>query len=150
MSSKYTQLKTFSLSTITMLVLSACQLAPEQQKLTLPVPNTYVQGAEQASTEALEWQKFFNDEKLKNGIRHIVDTLFPQFGKNQVNEDYENTFESKMRVCSKKFFNCYFVHFLMYFINNTAKVNVAYDKGVSGVVLYFSLQISKYSCNVIF
>lgn len=68
MSSKYTQLKTFSLSTITMLVLSACQLAPEQQKLTLPVPNTYVQGAEQASTEALEWQKFFNDEKLRSLI----------------------------------------------------------------------------------
>jgi len=59
------QLKTLTLSAITLVVLSACQLAPEQNKLALPVPDAYASGTNQAQVAPLKWQEFFNDKSLQ-------------------------------------------------------------------------------------
>ena len=59
------QLKTLTLSAITLVILSACQLAPEQKKLELPVPDAYASGTNQAQVAPLKWQQFFNDKKLQ-------------------------------------------------------------------------------------
>ncbi|MBA6340115.1 efflux transporter outer membrane subunit [Colwellia sp. MB02u-10] len=59
------QLKTLTLSAITLVILSACQLAPEQNKLALPVPDTYASGTYQAQVTPLKWQEFFNDKSLQ-------------------------------------------------------------------------------------
>ncbi|XQF94408.1 hypothetical protein ACOBV9_20045 (plasmid) [Pseudoalteromonas espejiana] len=40
-------IKRISLSAITLVILSGCQLAPEQQNLALPVPDAYASDAEQ-------------------------------------------------------------------------------------------------------
>ena len=61
-------IKRFTLSAITLVVLSGCQLAPEQKELALPVPDTYVSDTEQAAAQQLHWQQFFNDEKLQTLI----------------------------------------------------------------------------------
>ncbi len=61
-------IKSFSLSAITLLILSGCQLAPEQKDLALPVPDAYASGTEQVSAEQLNWQQFFNDDKLQTLI----------------------------------------------------------------------------------
>jgi multidrug efflux system outer membrane protein len=62
---KKCQLKTLSLSAVTLMILSACQLAPEQNKLALPVPDAYASGTNQAQVSPLKWQQFFNDKKLQ-------------------------------------------------------------------------------------
>lgn len=59
------QLKTLTVSAITLVVLSACQLAPEQNKLALPVPDAYASGTNQAQVTPLKWQEFFNDKSLQ-------------------------------------------------------------------------------------
>ncbi|ASM52116.1 outer membrane protein [Pseudoalteromonas espejiana DSM 9414] len=61
-------IKRLSLSAITLVILSGCQLAPEQQNLALPVPDAYASDAEAASAQQLHWQQFFNDEKLQKLI----------------------------------------------------------------------------------
>jgi len=61
-------IKHLSLSAITLVILSGCQLAPEQKELTLPVPDAYASGTEQAAAQQLQWQQFFNDKKLKTLI----------------------------------------------------------------------------------
>lgn len=61
-------IRRLSLSAITLVILSGCQLAPEQKELTLPVPDAYASGTEQAAAQQLQWQQFFNDKKLKNLI----------------------------------------------------------------------------------
>ena len=64
------KLKTLSVSALAMLVLSACQLAPEQQAIELPVPNAYASAALGSGTAAAElhWQQFFNNPKLQQLI----------------------------------------------------------------------------------
>lgn len=64
------KLKTLSVSALAMLVLSACQLAPEQQAIELPVPNAYASAAQGSGTAAAElhWQQFFNNPKLQQLI----------------------------------------------------------------------------------
>ena len=64
------KLKTLSLSTLALLVLTACQLAPEQQAVELPVPTAYaatVQGSGTAASQ-LHWQEFFSHPKLQQLI----------------------------------------------------------------------------------
>lgn len=58
-------IKTFSLSVLTLAALSGCQLAPEQQDLALPVPETYSVQTDQATVNTLKWQQFFSDKKLQ-------------------------------------------------------------------------------------
>ncbi|XQW86981.1 efflux transporter outer membrane subunit [Thalassotalea piscium] len=71
------KIKTLSLSAITLAILSGCQLAPDQEKMTLPVPESYASTANQAQVEPLQWQHFFNDDKLKTliaqGLEHNKD-----------------------------------------------------------------------------
>jgi multidrug efflux system outer membrane protein len=62
--------KTLSLSSLALLVLSACQLAPEQQAIELPVPDAYASVAQGVGTAAsqLHWQQFFSNPKLQQLI----------------------------------------------------------------------------------
>ena len=64
------KLKTLSLSALAVLVLSACQLAPEQQAIELPVPDAYASTAQGSGTAAAElhWQQFFSNPKLQQLI----------------------------------------------------------------------------------
>ena len=64
------KLKTLSLSALAVLVLSACQLAPEQQAIELPVPDAYASAAQGSGTAAAElhWQQFFSNPKLQQLI----------------------------------------------------------------------------------
>jgi multidrug efflux system outer membrane protein len=64
------KLTTLSLSTLALLVLSACQLAPEQQAIELPVPQNYALASEGSGVKApeLHWQKFFSNPKLQQLI----------------------------------------------------------------------------------
>jgi outer membrane protein, multidrug efflux system len=64
------KLTTLSLSTLALLVLSACQLAPEQQAIELPVPQNYALASEGSGIKAseLHWQKFFSNPKLQQLI----------------------------------------------------------------------------------
>jgi outer membrane protein, multidrug efflux system len=64
------KLKTLSLSTLAVLVLSACQLAPEQQAIELPVPDAYASAAQSTGTAVsqLHWQQFFSNPKLQQLI----------------------------------------------------------------------------------
>ena len=66
-------IKTFSLSAIALLVLSGCQLAPEQKDLALPVSDAYASGTEQSAAQQLNWQQFFNDEKLQTLITQSLE-----------------------------------------------------------------------------
>jgi multidrug efflux system outer membrane protein len=63
-------LKALSLSSLALLVLSACQLAPEQQAFELPVPDAYASVAQGVGTAAsqLHWQQFFSNPKLQQLI----------------------------------------------------------------------------------
>lgn len=65
------KLKTLSLSALAVVVLSACQLAPEQQAIELPVPDAYASAAQGSGTAAAElhWQQFFNNPKLQQLIK---------------------------------------------------------------------------------
>ena len=65
-------IKRFTLSAITLVVLSGCQLAPEQKELALPVPDTYVSDTEQAEAQQLHWQQFFNEIKLEIKYRLLM------------------------------------------------------------------------------
>jgi len=64
------KLKTLSLSALAVLVLTACQLAPEQQSIELPVPDAYASAAQGSGTAAAElhWQQFFSNSKLQQLI----------------------------------------------------------------------------------
>lgn len=57
------------------LALTGCQLAPQQQKIELPVPNNYAQSSNKQGTAAAElpWQQFFNDSKLQQLIQQSLD-----------------------------------------------------------------------------
>ncbi|MBQ4833719.1 efflux transporter outer membrane subunit [Pseudoalteromonas sp. MMG010] len=60
--------KKLALSAITSAVLSGCQLAPEQQNIALPVPDSYGQSTSQGNVESLKWQQFFQDQNLQQLI----------------------------------------------------------------------------------
>jgi len=64
------KIKTLSLTAVAVLVLSACQLAPEQQAIELPVPDAYASAAQGSGTAAAElhWQQFFSNPKLQQLI----------------------------------------------------------------------------------
>lgn len=64
------KLKTLSLSTLAVLVLSACQLAPEQQAIELPVPQNYALASGDSGVKAAElhWQQFFSNPQLQQLI----------------------------------------------------------------------------------
>ncbi|WP_127025835.1 efflux transporter outer membrane subunit [Rheinheimera mangrovi] len=64
------KLKTLSLSALAVLVLSACQLAPEQQAIELPVPQNYALASGDSGVKAAElhWQQFFSNPKLQQLI----------------------------------------------------------------------------------
>lgn len=66
-------IKTFSLSAIALLVLSGCQLAPEQKDLVLPVSDAYASDTAQSAAQQLNWQQFFNDEKLQTLISQSLE-----------------------------------------------------------------------------
>ncbi|MBH0067025.1 MULTISPECIES: efflux transporter outer membrane subunit [Pseudoalteromonas] len=66
-------IKTFSLSAIALLVLSGCQLAPEQKDLALPVSDAYASDTGQSAAQQLNWQQFFNDEKLQTLISQSLE-----------------------------------------------------------------------------
>ncbi|MBB1386688.1 efflux transporter outer membrane subunit [Pseudoalteromonas sp. SG45-5] len=70
---KNVNLKTLSLSAITVVILNGCQLAPEQAKLVLPVPDAYASDTEQAKVTSLKWQQFFSDEKLQTLIAQSLE-----------------------------------------------------------------------------
>ncbi|WP_077339945.1 efflux transporter outer membrane subunit [Pseudocolwellia agarivorans] len=65
--------KVLSLSAITLIVLSGCQLAPQQQKIDLPVPNAYSSDLPQEQVVPLKWQQFFSDEKLQTLIAQSLE-----------------------------------------------------------------------------
>ena len=62
--------KALSVSSLALLVLSACQLAPQQQAIELPVPHNYALVSEEAGVKAAElhWQQFFSNPKLQQLI----------------------------------------------------------------------------------
>ncbi|MEH6397265.1 efflux transporter outer membrane subunit [Pseudoalteromonas sp.] len=60
--------KTLSLATLSVLVLSACQMAPELEDIQLPVPDSYAVQGEQGNIADLNWQQFFANEKLQSLI----------------------------------------------------------------------------------
>ena len=64
------KLKTLTLSALAVLVLSACQLAPEQQAIELPVPQNYALASGDSGVKAAElhWQQFFSHPKLQQLI----------------------------------------------------------------------------------
>ncbi|WP_233078810.1 efflux transporter outer membrane subunit [Rheinheimera soli] len=64
------KLRSLSLSALAMLVISACQMAPEQQAIELPVPDAYASAAQGSGTVAskLHWQQFFSNPKLQQLI----------------------------------------------------------------------------------
>lgn len=66
-------LKSLSLSAITLVILSGCQLAPTQPTLTLPVPDTYSSTELKTSAAQLNWQQFFNDDKLQTLIAQSLE-----------------------------------------------------------------------------
>jgi multidrug efflux system outer membrane protein len=64
------KLKTLSLSALAVLVLTACQLAPEQQAIELPVPQNYALASVNSGGKAAElhWQQFFSNPQLQQLI----------------------------------------------------------------------------------
>ena len=62
------KLKTLSLATLSVLVLSACQMAPVLEDIQLPVPDSYAVQGEQGNIADLNWQQFFANEKLQRLI----------------------------------------------------------------------------------
>lgn len=64
------KLKTLTLSALAVLVLSACQLAPEQQAIELPVPQNYALASGDSGIKAAElhWQQFFSNPQLQQLI----------------------------------------------------------------------------------
>lgn len=68
------KLKTLGLSALAILVLSACQLAPEQQAIELPLPQNYALASDSTGVKAAElhWQEFFSNAKLQQLIEHSL------------------------------------------------------------------------------
>ena len=64
------KLNSLTLSALAVLVLSACQLAPEQQAIELPVPQNYALASGDSGVKAAElhWQQFFSNPKLQQLI----------------------------------------------------------------------------------
>ena len=64
------KLNSLTLSALAVLVLSACQLAPEQQAIELPVPQHYALASGDAGAKAAElhWQQFFSNPQLQQLI----------------------------------------------------------------------------------
>ena len=62
------KLKILSLATLSVCVLSACQMAPELEDIQLPVPDSYAVQSEQGNIADLNWQQFFANKKLQNLI----------------------------------------------------------------------------------
>lgn len=68
------KLTLFSVTALSVAVLSGCQLAPEHKDIALPVAASYVGvGTEQATAPLLPWQQFFNDEKLQTLIAQSLE-----------------------------------------------------------------------------
>lgn len=64
--------KTMSLATISAMMLSACQMAPELKDIELPVPDSYAVTGEQGQFADLQWQQFFNNTKLQALIEQTL------------------------------------------------------------------------------
>lgn len=68
---------TITLSCMTAITLSGCQLAPQQQTIELPVPDTYTQSSlsenTQSSAAELPWQQFFANNKLIQLIQQSLE-----------------------------------------------------------------------------
>ncbi|MFU2512161.1 efflux transporter outer membrane subunit [Pseudoalteromonas sp. ASV78] len=60
--------KTLSLASLSVCVLSACQMAPPREDIALPVPDSYAVQGEQGNIADLNWQQFFANEKLQSLI----------------------------------------------------------------------------------
>ncbi|NMM39830.1 efflux transporter outer membrane subunit [Pseudoalteromonas arctica] len=64
--------KTLSLASLSVFVLSACQMAPPREDIVLPVPDSYAIQSEQGNTADLRWQQFFANEKLQHLIEQTL------------------------------------------------------------------------------
>ncbi|MCI2282603.1 efflux transporter outer membrane subunit [Colwellia sp. MSW7] len=65
-------LKVLSLASLSVMMLSACQMAPQREDLVLPVPDSYAIQSEQGNTADLKWQQFFVNEKLQKLIEQTL------------------------------------------------------------------------------
>ncbi|MBU2926333.1 efflux transporter outer membrane subunit [Colwellia sp. 1_MG-2023] len=64
--------KTFSLASLSVVVLSACQMAPPREDIVLPVPESYAVQSQQGDITDLHWQQFFTNEKLQKLIEQTL------------------------------------------------------------------------------
>ncbi|WP_394190223.1 efflux transporter outer membrane subunit [Pseudoalteromonas atlantica] len=64
--------KTLSLASISALVLSACQMAPELEDIQLPVADSYAIEGAKGNIADLKWQQFFKNEKLQALIEQTL------------------------------------------------------------------------------
>ncbi|WP_159818999.1 efflux transporter outer membrane subunit [Colwellia sp. 20A7] len=64
--------KTLSLASLSVVVLSACQMAPPREDIVLPVPESYAVQGEQGDIANLHWQQFFTNEKLQKLIEQTL------------------------------------------------------------------------------
>jgi multidrug efflux system outer membrane protein len=64
--------KTLSLASLSVVVLSACQMAPPREDIVLPVPESYAVQSEQGDIANLHWQQFFTNEKLQKLIEQTL------------------------------------------------------------------------------
>ncbi|MDO6506561.1 efflux transporter outer membrane subunit [Colwellia sp. 4_MG-2023] len=64
--------KTFSLASLSVVVLSACQMAPPREDIALPVPESYAVQSQQGDITDLHWQQFFTNEKLQKLIEQTL------------------------------------------------------------------------------
>lgn len=64
--------KTLSLASLSVVVLSACQMAPPREDIVLPVPESYAVQGEQGDIANLDWQQFFTNEKLQQLIEQTL------------------------------------------------------------------------------
>ncbi|MDO6488880.1 efflux transporter outer membrane subunit [Colwellia sp. 6_MG-2023] len=64
--------KTLSLASLSVVVLSACQMAPPREDIVLPVPESYAVQGEQGDIANLHWQQFFTNEKLQQLIEQTL------------------------------------------------------------------------------
>ena len=62
------KLKTFTVASLSAFVLSACQMAPKQEDIALPVPQHYAIAGDEGDIADLNWQQFFANEKLQSLI----------------------------------------------------------------------------------
>lgn len=69
------KLNSITLGCLAVLTLNGCQLAPQQQAIELPVPNTYGDTSDNRGINAAElpWQQFFNNSKLQLLIQQSLD-----------------------------------------------------------------------------